>query len=300
MLSVIVPFHNEAESLKVLYPKLIRVAERMRKPYEVIFVDDGSTDESISKLQSKNQKEQIKIIAHRKRLGKGRALLSGFQASKGDVLVFMDADLQDDPEDIPVFLSAIEKGYDLINGWRKERVDPLHKTVPSFILNNLLLKPLLRSRYHDVNCGFKAMRRTVLEQIPLYGDNYRFIPILAEKEGFKTSEVPVKHKPRKYGRSKYGVLRLFSGFFDTVTTYFIFRFSEKPLHFFGPVGLIIFLVGFGISLYLTIERLFFGVLLFRRPALLLGVLLIIVGIQIVMTGVIGELLVYLSKKQQGA
>ncbi len=296
MFSIIVPFYNEKESLPALYNGLSR--ELSGKSHEIIFVDDGSTDGGSVKARQITAKDtSVSIIAHKKRFGKGRALLTGYKASRGEVIIFMDADLQDDPADIKRLVKKIDEGYDLVNGWRKARNDSLSKTVPSAIFNVLLLKPFLKSKFHDINCGFKALRREVLNNIPLYGDNYRFLPILADRAGFRTTEVVVNHRPRLYGESKYNLVRLFFGLLDTFTTYFIYQFSERPLHFFGSIGGLLFLAGFTTAIILSIQRIFFGILLYRRPALLLAVLLIIVGIQIVMTGIIGELIVYLNKKK---
>lgn len=288
MISVIVPFHNEKENLPALLERLNKVLGGLKEKSEIILVDDGSTDEYAV---------DAKVVVHRKQLGKGRALETGLANSKGDVIVFMDADLQDSPEEIPLFLEEIEKGSDLVNGWRKKRIDPISKTLPSSIFNAILLKPLLHSTFHDINCGFKAMRREVLEEIPLYGDNYRFLPILAHQRGFKTSEVVVTHSPRLKGKSKYGVKRIMYGLFDTVTTYFVFKFSEKPLHFFGPIGGFAFILGSIITLELTIERLFYGVELYKRPLLLAGIFLIIIGLQVILTGVLAELIVFLHKSE---
>lgn len=298
MLSVIIPFYNEEKSLNILINRLIEALKKINEEYEIILVDDGSNDSSIRRLADKVLNKQVKLISHKKKLGKGKALLTGFQESKGDVVAFMDADLQDDPSELPKFLEKINQGYDLVNGWRIERKDPLGKKIPSSIFNFFLLRLLLRSKFHDVNCGFKVMRRNVLEDISLYGDNYRFLPILADKSGYKTTEVTVQHHPRVYGKTKYGYFRLFSGLFDTLTTYFILKFSEKPLHFFGIVGLLFFLIGFTIAAVLTYQRIFYGMLLYRRPALLFAILLIIIGIQVIMTGIIGELIVYLHKKKK--
>jgi len=319
MLSIIIPFYNEKESLPKLLNKLIDVTKKLKEEAEIILVDDGSDDNSEFKSSSfaeasppayasgdRSEDKQIskylvsdaiRLITHRKRFGKGRALLSGFRKAKGDIIVFMDADLQDDPKDLPKFLQKMKKGYDFVNGWRKSRNDPASKTLPSAIFNFLLVL-FFGSSFHDINCGFKMMRRSVLEEIPLYGDNYRFLPILAKKEGFSTDEVEVTHHSRIYGKSKYGSVRLLFGLFDTLTTYFIYKFSEKPLHFFGPVGGFVFLIGFITSFILVIQRIFMGILLYRRPALLFAVLMIIVGMQIVMTGIIGELIVYLHRKNK--
>lgn len=298
MLSIIIPFYNEEESLPVLINQLIDTVKTVKEKWEIILVDDGSDDAYASefRVHSDSIGTKFKVIKHRKRLGKGKALLTGFNNSKGNIIVFMDADLQNDPSDLSKFLDKINQGYDLVNGWRKNRQDNIFKTLPSSIFNLFLLKIFLRSKFHDINCGFKTMRREVLEIIPLYGDNYRFLPLMADQEGFKTTEVIIAHHPRRFGKSKYGFWHLLFGMFDTLTTYFIYKFSEKPLHFFGLVGGSLFLIGFLISLYLTVERVFLGILLYRRPLLFLGILLIIVGLQIVMTGIIGELIVHLNKK----
>ena len=293
MLSVIIPFHNEKENLPVLLERLEKVLSGIKTKSEIVLIDDGSNDSYESKFNSPNL--NLKLIVQRKQSGKGRALEVGLEKSKGDVIVFMDADLQDSPEEIPLFIEKIEKGFDLVNGWRKKRNDPISKTLPSAIFNAMLLKPLLKSTFHDINCGFKAIKREVLEEIPLYGDNYRFLPVLAHQKGFKTTEVDVSHSPRMKGKSKYGFTRIFYGLFDTLTTYFVFRFSEKPLHFFGPIGGIAFVVGSIITVELTIERLFFGVELYKRPLLLAGIFLIIIGLQVILTGVLGELIVFLHK-----
>lgn len=305
MISIIIPFYNEENSLELLYKKIVDALKKYE--YEMIFIDDGSVDSSKSKVQSLKSRgenkeksknpDKISIVTHRKRLGKGKALLSGFEASKGEIIVFMDADLQNDPADIPRLLEKMHEGYDLVNGWRRDRKDTINKTVPSSIFNRLIIQTFLGSKFYDINCGLKAMRRAVLEEIPLYGDNYRFLPLLADVAGFKTTEVAVHHIPRLHGVSKYGFFRLFFGLIDTITTYFIYRFSEKPLHFFGSIGGGIFSIGFFLSIYMTIERIFFGKLLYRRPLLFFAILLIIVGIQIIMTGIIGELIVYISQKK---
>ena len=293
MISIIIPFYNEEKNLPLLYQQIIAVMKKEKLNFELIFVNDGSTDKPSLVVD-----EAVAVtINHRKRLGKGRALLTGFENSKGDIIAFIDADLQNDPQDLPKLIKKINDGYDFVNGWRKDRKDPLAKTLPSSIFNTLLLKIFLQSKFHDINCGLKVMKRSVLEEIPLYGDNYRFLPVISEKEGFKTTEVIITHRKRQYGRSKYGFFRLFFGLWDTLTTYFIYKFVEKPLHFFGVVGSLFLLIGFIIAFILSIQRLFFGVLLYRRPILLLDVLLIVVGIQVTLTGIIGELIVYIHKKK---
>jgi len=294
MISIIIPFYNENGNLSLLIDQLAEMEKKIHEPLEVLLVDDGSTDKAIMDIKLK--KTTFTVLYHRKRFGKGKALLTGFKESKGDTVVFMDADLQNDPFELPNFLATLEKGYDMVIGWRKDRKDPLSKLIPSYIFNVILLKLFFGSKFHDINCGYKAMKRKVLEEIPLYGDNYRFLPIMAEQAGFRTTELIIRHQPRKFGKSKYGFFRLLSGLFDTITTYFIYKFSDKPLHFFGPIGGLLFVVGLVITLDLSIGRIFYHMQLYRRPLLLFGTLLITVGIQLVMTGIIAELVVYLRKK----
>lgn len=297
MISIIIPFHNEEENLSPLIDQIGR--EMGKRTYEIVCIDDGSTDKSrsvMTRLADKN--ERIIFLSHRTQMGKGAALKNGIAKAKGDVIVFMDADLQDDPADISKFLEKIDNGYELVNGWRKDRHDGIIKTIPSKIGNVLILRYVLQSKFHDINCGYKAMRRDVLDQVHLYGDHFRFIPLIAERKGFKTTEVVVAHHGRAHGKSKYGFFRRFTIFADILTSYFIFRFAEKPLHFFGSIGGLLFGAGFAVATYLSYERLFHGILLYRRPALLFALSLIIVGIQVILTGIVAELVVYLSEKSK--
>lgn len=266
-------------------------------------VDDGSTDRSvlnvktqISKEKVENLKGKIKIVQLPKRQGKGKALADGIKNSQGEVIAFIDGDLQDDPKDLIRFLKKIDQGYDFVNGVRVKREDNIFVKTYSKAAA-LFLKLFLNSPYRDINCGFKVFRRKVLSGFVFYGNNFRFFPLSVYYQGFKVTEIPVVNHPRKYGRSKFGSGKLIAGLFDILTAYFLYRFSEKPLHFFGVIGFSLFLIGFLISAYLTIERLFFNLLLYRRPILFLGILLIIVGVQIIMTGIVGELVVYLNKKK---
>jgi glycosyltransferase involved in cell wall biosynthesis len=293
MISVIVPFHNEVESLPILINQLINRLKKIEEAWEIILVDDGSTDAYASKFNV--QCSRFKIIKHRKRFGKGQALRTGIENAKGDVIVFMDADLQDDPKDLPKFLQKIKEGYDFVNGARAERRDNFLVKIYS-VVAALFLKLFLHSPYTDINCGFKVFKREVLFNFIFYANNFRFFPLVVYYQGFKVTEIPVINHPRKYGQSKFGSTKLFIGMIDTLTAYFLYRFSEKPLHFFGIIGSSLFLIGFLLTLYLAIERIFFNILLYRRPILFLGILLIIVGVQIIMTGIIGELIVYLNKK----
>jgi len=295
MFSIIIPFFNEEENLPTLIKHLIEVCEKNSKEYEIVLVDDGSTDTSVSKLKVKSEK--LKVLKHRKRLGKGAALLTGLNHAIGDIIIFMDADLQDDPEDLPKFLKKIDEGYDFVNGVRIGRKDNLIIKIYS-TLAKYFLKMFSGSPYTDINCGYKAFKKEVLSDFRFYGNNFRFFPLAVFYNGYKVSEIPVRNHPRIQGKSKFGMEKIFTGILDTLSAYFIYKFSERPLHFFGLIGGSLFATGFLISFYLTIERLFFGVLLYQRPILWLGLALIIVGIQIVMTGIIGELIVYLDKRKK--
>lgn len=295
MISVIIPVHNEEENVRTLSKELSGTFKKLEEDYEVLFVDDASTDRTYENLQSQKFDKNIRVIRLRKQSGKGRALATGIAASVGDKIVFMDGDLQDDPIDLPKLIKKLEEGYDLVNGVRAKRKDRLLIKLYSSVANSIL-NTFLKSPFKDINSPFKAIRRGLFNEISLYANNFRFFPLAAYYNGFRVTEIDVNNRPRLHGKSKFGIGKVFIGIFDMLTAYFIYRFADKPLHFFGPIGGSLFLVGFIISLYLSIERLFFGVLLYRRPALQFGILLIIVGIQIIMTGVIGELIVYLNKK----
>ena len=295
MISIIIPFYNEKESIPVLINRLINTLKTIDEKWEIILVDDGSNDNSEFRVQNSESNKNIKLIKHKKKLGKGQALKTGIENSSGDTIVFMDGDLQDDPVDLPKLVEKINEGYDLVNGIREKRNDNLLVKFYSKIVF-WFLKIFLNSPYIDINCGYKAFKKEVLKDFIFYGNNFRFFPLAVYYNGFKVTEINVKNNKRKFGKSKFGPNKLFTGLLDTLTAYFLFKFSEKPLHFFGTIGGALFSIGFLISFYLTIERLFFGVLLYQRPLLQLGILLIIVGIQVVMTGIIGELIVYLNKK----
>ncbi|OGK42184.1 hypothetical protein A2954_04180 [Candidatus Roizmanbacteria bacterium RIFCSPLOWO2_01_FULL_37_12] len=293
MISIIVPFYNESESLPRLIKYLIEVADKNEYDCEIILVDDGSTDAYASNLKVKSEK--LKVIKHKKRLGKGEALNTGVKYARGDTLVFMDGDFQDDPEDLPKFIKKIEEGYDFVNGVRVGRNDSGIVKFYSLIAK-YFLRILIDSPFTDINCGYKAFKVEVLSGFTFYANNFRFFPLAVFYNGYKVTEIEIKNNPRRFGKSKFGPGKLVVGIFDTLTAFFIYKFAERPLHFFGMIGGLLFTGGFLISLVLAIERLFFGVLLYQRPVLWLGLSLIIVGIQVIMTGIIGELIVYLNKK----
>ncbi len=289
-LSVIIPLFNEEKNLSSLYRELKSALKSFSKSYEIIFVDDGSKDNSWSVLERLHaQDKDIKGIQFRKNSGKAAALSVGFKHAKGKVIVTMDADLQDDPGEIPKFVKKLNEGYDLVSGWRFKRQDPLSKTLPSKVFN-YLTSMLTGIRIHDFNCGFKAYREEVVKDIELYGDLHRYIPVLAHWRGYKIGEIKVRHHLRTQGKSKYGVERFFRGLLDLITVVFLTRYMRRPLHLFGSLGLMLFLIGLIVNIYLAVLW-FFGQAIGARPLLFLGVLLMLIGFQIVSTGLIGEILI---------
>jgi len=293
MISIIIPFYNEKKNLPVLVGKLKSNLKKTGEDYEILLVDDGSDDQGHRQVEGM---DNVRLVRHRRQSGKGQALKSGLDESKGDIIVFMDADLQNDPKDLPAMVKKLEEGYDLVNGIRVGRHNDNVMLGSYSFLAEKFLKVFLDSPYSDINCGFKIFRKSVLNEFVFYGNNFRFFPLGVFYAGFKVTEIPVTDNLRLHGKSKFGPGKLLIGIFDTLTAWFIYKFSERPLHFFGPLGGVLFGTGFMVSLVLTIERLFYGVRLTNRPLLWLGVLLIIVGIQITMTGIIGELIVYLNQR----
>lgn len=292
-LSIIVPVFNEEKSLKELHKKIL--GNIGIQSYEIIFIDDGSTDNSFKILQEIAEDDKnVHIIKFRRNFGKSAALQTGFDKAKGDIVFTLDADLQDDPEEIPGFIEKINQGYDLVAGWKKHRKDPITKKIASKIFN-IVTSIIFRLKLHDYNCGFKAYRNEVIKSINIYGELHRYIPALAKAKGFRICEIPVKHHKRKFGKSKYGMERLARGFLDLLTVTMITKFERSPLYLFGIGGLIISLIGFIITLYLAIMKIFYGMALSNRPLLFLGVLLIVVGVQLVSIGLLGEMIVYSSK-----
>lgn len=289
-LSIVIPAYNEEESIPELYARLLTVLEATQLTWEIIFVDDGSTDGSIFRLQQLHANDaRVRMIRFRRNFGKTAALVAGFDAARGAMIITMDADLQDEPGEIPRLLQKLDEGYDLVSGWKHVRNDPLSKTLPSKLFNRVVgLGTGLK--LHDFNCGFKAYRREVVESVRLYGELHRFIPALAHWKGFGVTEIPVEHHARKYGRSKFGAGRLLKGLIDFGKVMFLTRYMSKPLHLFAPAGLTLLVVGVLLLLELTREKLFANQRLFERPALILGVLLVLMGVQLVSTGLLGEMI----------
>ncbi|MCH8871877.1 glycosyltransferase family 2 protein [candidate division KSB1 bacterium] len=289
-ISIVVPLFNEEESLVELHERLSKAVCSLEKPIEFLFIDDGSTDNSMQVLSELHNKDpQVRVVQFRRNYGKSAALALGFKEARGEFIVTLDADLQDEPYEIPNLVKKLEEGFDLVSGWKKIRKDPFIKKSTSKLFN-FVTRKITGLGIHDMNCGLKAYRREVTETVNVYGQLHRFLPVLAQWQGFKVGEVVVKHNPRKYGITKFGASRFIAGFFDLVTVLFITRYTKRPLHLFGLIGLASFLVGVGISAYLAVERLLLGKYLSDRPLLFLGILAIIVGVQFVSIGLLGEMI----------
>jgi glycosyltransferase involved in cell wall biosynthesis len=292
--SVVIPLLDEAESLPELHARLTQIFAQMNSTYELIFVDDGSRDNSAGILRGLLAGDShVRLISFRRNFGKSAALATGFRAARGDFVITMDADLQDDPAEIPGLIAKLDEGYDLVSGWKKKRYDPISKTLPSKFFN-LVTGKLSGIRLHDFNCGLKAYRQDVVKELPVYGELHRFLPVLAFKLGYHITEIPVQHHARKYGKTKFGLNRFINGFYDLVTVLFISNYNRAPLHLFGSLGLISALFGFVINLYLTIGWLQ-GIWIGNRPLLFLGVLLMVIGIQFFSIGLVAEKMVNMTE-----
>jgi glycosyltransferase involved in cell wall biosynthesis len=289
LLSFVIPTLNEKPSLEKLYGLIVENVAKTGHDYEIIFVDDGSTDGSFELLEDLHQNDpQVKVIGFRRNFGKAAALMAGFAQAEGEIVFTMDADLQDDPVEIPSFLDKLDEGYDLVSGWKYPRLDPISKTAPSK-LANATIRLGTGIKLHDFNCGFKAMRRDVAKELKLYGEMHRYVPVLAYWTGFSVTEIKVKHHPREFGKSKYGMQRLFRGLFDFITVVFLIRYTRRPAHFFGMLGLIPFVLGFLIDAYLAVLW-FSGEQIGHRPLLTLGTLLLMIGVQFFSIGLLAEML----------
>lgn len=297
MLSILIPVYNEGPSLSELYGEIDRVCRGARIDIEILFVDDGSTDNGWQVIRELSARDaRVRGIRFRRNFGKAAALSAGMQAARGDVFVMMDADLQDDPAEIPRLLDMLSRGYDVVNGWKRERLDPWHKVYPSRVFN-LLVSGLTGLSLHDHNCGLKGFKREVAAELRLYGELHRFIPVLAHARGFKVAEIEIRHRPRKYGHSKYGFRRFVRGFLDLLTVKFLTGFSQRPQHMLGAVGLLFFGMG-GLGLfYLSIVWLLTQLLhldwgpIGPRPLLAYSVAALLLGAQLLSLGMLAELIV---------
>ena len=290
LLSLVIPVYNEADSLVQLVAEIDEALAAYGSPYEIVFVDDGSSDGSFEAMRGMAEaRDDVRVVKLRRNFGKAAALSHGFAAARGDTIVTMDGDRQDDPAEIANLTAPLSRGYDLVSGWKQRRQDPLNKTLPSRFFNWTVRRasgiPL-----HDFNCGLKAYRREVVDTISIYGELHRYIPVVAAQAGFRVTETKVSHRRRTAGRSKYGWQRYMRGYLDLLTVLFLGRYQHRPQHLFGGFGTLLIVVGVLIELYMTIDKLVFGNPIGQRPLLLLGALLIIVGVQLLSLGLIGELI----------
>lgn len=293
-LSVVVPLYNESESLEELYEGISKAVETMEINLEILFVDDGSTDGSFDVLSRiRKDDSRVKIIRFMTNSGKAEALQAGFDLSTGDYVITMDADLQDDPEEIPALIGALDEGLDMVSGWKKDRRDPLSKKLPSKVFN-MVVRFFSGLKLHDFNCGLKAYRREVIESLKIYGELHRYIPMLVKFHGFKVGEIVVRHHTRKHGRSKYGARRFTGGFLDLLTVILLTRYTSKPLHFFGSVGLLFCFHGSLVFMYIVKIWVASGFRNIggRQPLLVGGVFLFLLGVQFISTGLLAELITH--------
>jgi len=289
-ISVVIALFDEEETLDPLYRRLTETLGELQRPYELVFVDDGSLDGSYRKLVAlyEADPQHVRVIQFRRNFGKTAALAAGFREAEGDVIVTLDADLQDDPTEIPRMLEVLEDGYDLIVAWRQRRQDPLDKTLPSRLFN-ATVATLTGVKLHDFNCGFKVYRREATAYLKLYGDLHRFIPVLVSWKGFRVTEVPVVHHPRAAGQSKYGWTRYGRGLIDFLVVLFLTNYLRRPLQLFGGIGAAVFSLGFGIGAYLSVQW-FLGSPIGWRPILFLAILAMVVGVQLASIGLLGEMI----------
>ncbi|CAN5632436.1 glycosyltransferase family 2 protein [soil metagenome] len=300
LLSIVIPVFNEEGNLHNLYNQVTAVLEQNAIPFEFVFVDDGSRDGTWKIIQELSAADpRVRALRHRRNFGKAQGLANGFAVARGDIILTMDGDLQDEPTEIPKFLAKLDEGYDLVSGWKQRRQDPLGKTMPSKFFNWTVRKAS-GVQLHDFNCGFKAYRKDVTETIRLYGELHRFTPVLANAEGFRVAELPVKHNPRTWGSSKYGWSRLVKGFLDLMTVVFLTRYRYRPLHLFGIPGVLAILFGLLLGIYLSFERLVMDDQIGTRPLLSLTVLLLVMGTQFFGLGLLGEYLAADNQSDRGA
>lgn len=295
--SIIIPIYNEQESIRELIANIRRAFSGIKKTYEIIFVDDGSTDKTLSILKhAANENKDIKIYSFRKNLGKSPALMLGFAKATGKVIVTLDADLQDDPVNIKdLYQKLVKNGSDIVTGWRKNRQDSLFKKLSSKLFNSVV-SVLFGLKVHDLNSGLKIYKSEVAKDLKIYGGMHRFIPVIANEMGYIVSEKEALHHPRKYGVSKYKFTKIFTDIPDLITIYFLTKYTRRPLHFFGKIGTVVLGIGVVILLYLSYLRLFLDERIGSRPLLLFGVLMVIAGVQTIFTGLLADLMVNLNSK----
>jgi glycosyltransferase involved in cell wall biosynthesis len=298
VISIVVPVHDEEATLGFLYEELRAALEPIEQPWEAIFVDDGSTDGSFAALtRLHSEHENVRVVRLRRNFGKAAALSAGFEQARGDVVVTIDADLQDDAAEIPRLLAKLDEGFDLVSGWKAQRRDPWTRRILSRLFNAAAAR-ISGVRLHDVNCGLKAYRAEVVHGLRIYGELHRFVPVLAHHQGYRVAELPVNHRPRRHGRSNYGLERYLRGFLDLLTVSFMGRYRHRPLHLFGGLGLLLGAAGFAVLVYLTVLKVE-GHAIGHRPLLTLGVLLVVVGLQFFSLGLISELITSQHEERVG-
>ena len=298
MISIVIPVHNEERSVALLLDEIASALQPLEQPWEAVFVDDGSEDGTFGALTRLHAATaNVRVVRLRRNFGKAAALQAGFEAAAGDVVVTIDGDLQDDPAEIPRLLAKLDEGFDLVSGWKTRRRDPLSRRLLSRIFN-VVTGRLSGLRLHDLNCGLKAYRAEVVRGLRIYGELHRFIPVLAHYRGFRVAVLPVNHRPREHGRSRYGVERYLRGFLDLLTVTFMGRYRHRPLHLFGGFGLVLGGAGSLVLLYLTVVKLA-GEAIGHRPLLTLGVLLVVVGMQFLSLGLLSELITSHHEERSG-
>lgn len=296
-LSVVIPVYNEEKNVKILYNHLIKILDSIKLSSEIIFVDDGSTDNTTSILRQLAAKDKgLVVLSFQKNFQKAAALTAGFDCARGQYILTMDGDLQDNPDEIPRFLHKIKSGYDMIVGWKARRKDPFTKVIMSKLFNGLI-RLLFHIKIHDNDCNFRLFRSQITQHLHIYGGLYRYIPVIAYAKGFKIGELKVHHLHRRYGKSKYGYKRIFRGGLDLITIKFLTSYYSSPLHFFGYLGGGISFIGLVLGIYLTILQQIYHQAIGNRPLLFLSMLLIIVGIQLISLGLIGEMIVSTTNKK---
>jgi len=292
-ISIVVPVMNEEQSIAILFEKVSEQLDSLGQSYEIIFIDDGSTDKTFAELRKLHDEHPgiVRVVRFRRNFGKTPALVAGFERCRGGIIFTMDGDLQDDPEEIPNFLAKLDEGYDLVSGWKFPRLDPPSKTFPSRVFNGMV-STLTGVHLHDINNGFKAYRREVIEDthLKLYGEFHRFVPVMAQWRGFRITEIKVRHYPRKYGVSKFGASRFARGLIDLLNVLFLTSFLRTPLRFFGALGFWTFFLGVLVDIFVIGRRIFYGQQIHNQPLLFVGILLMIFGVQFVLTGLQSEMI----------
>jgi glycosyltransferase involved in cell wall biosynthesis len=297
-ISVVAPAFDEERSVALLYEELQAALDPLGRPWEVVFVDDGSTDGTFAALtRLHSAHDNVRVVRLRRNFGKSAALAAGFEQAQGDIVVTIDADLQDDPAEIPRLLAKLDEGFDLVSGWKSRRADPFTRRFLSRVFNRLA-SAVSGVSLHDVNCGLKAYRAEVVHDLRIYGELHRFLPVLAHERGYRVAELPVNHRPRSHGRSRYGLERYLRGFLDLLTVSLVGRYRHRPLHLFGGLGLVLGAVGTIVLAYLTVLKAT-GEAIGHRPLLILGVLLVVVGLQLFSVGLLGEMIRSLHEERAG-